>query len=105
MKDNYYKITVNGKQDIFLMAINETEAYFKVRQMSDFKNITEKDVEVHFIPDEDRPNPVLLAEEEEYYGKWIWCSKCGWGGSPEYSSYCCHCGEKFINIQKEEVNE
>lgn len=105
MKDNYYKATIKGKQDIFLMAETESEAHFKIKCISDFKDIKNNDIEIAFIPDKDRPNPILLAEEEEYYGKWIWCSKCGWGGSPEYSSYCCHCGEKFVNIQKEEVNE
>lgn len=105
MKDNYYKVIVNGKQDIFLMASNETQAYFKVRQMPDFKNVSEKDVEVQFIPDEDKPNPIILADKEEYWGRWIWCSKCGNTYSPEYAKYCCHCGEKFTNIQEEEINE
>ena len=105
MKDNYYKVTIKGKQDIFLMAINEIKAYFKVRQMPDFKNITEKDVEIRFLPDENRPNPILLAEKEEYWGRWIWCNKCGHALSPAYAKYCCYCGERFVYIQEEKVNE
>ena len=105
MKDNYYKATIKGKQDIFLMAETESEARFKIKCISDFKDIKNDDIEIIFIPDENRPNPILLSGEEEYWGRWIWCSKCGYAVSPEWAKYCCHCGEKFVNIQKEKVNE
>lgn len=105
MKDNYYKATIKGKQDVFLMAETESEARFKIKCMSDLKDIKNDDIEIIFIPDENRPNPILLSGEEEYWGRWIWCSKCGYAVSPEWAKYCCHCGEKFVNIQKEEVNE
>ena len=102
--NNYYKATIKGKQDVFLMAETKPQARFKIRVMSDFKNIKNEDIEITFIPDENRPNPILLAEKDEYWGKWIWCSKCGRAVSPEGAKYCCYCGEKFVNIQEEEVN-
>ena len=106
---NYYKATIKNTegryQNIFLMAETKYEARSKIRAMSDFKGIENNDIEITFIPDENRPNPILLAEKKEYWGRWIWCSKCGSAVSPEYSSYCCHCGEKFTNTQEEEVNE
>lgn len=98
---NYYKATIKGKQNIFLMAETESQARFKIKWMSDFKDIKIDDIEITFIPDENRPNPILLAGKEEYWGRWIWCSKCGHSYSPAYAKYCCGCGEKFVNIQEE----
>ena len=44
MKDNYYKATIKGKQDIFLMAETESEAHFKIKCMSDLKDIKNDDI-------------------------------------------------------------
>lgn len=102
---NYYKATIKNTegcyQDIFLMAETESQARFKIKWMSDFKDVRIDDIEITFIPDGNKLNPIL----QEYWGRWIWCNKCGHSYSPAYAKYCCNCGEKFVNNQEEKINE
>ena len=38
---------------------------------------------------------IITYDEDEYWGHWLICQKCGSKHTPAYGQYCCECGHKF----------
>lgn len=38
---------------------------------------------------------IVTYDQDEYWGSWLICQRCGSKYTPSYSKYCCECGHKF----------
>ncbi len=38
---------------------------------------------------------IVTYDQDEYWGHWLICQKCGSKSTPAYGQYCCECGHKF----------
>lgn len=52
-------------------------------------------MDYYLVLGDPEPDAIVTYDNNDYWGHWLICQKCGSKSTPAYGQYCCECGHKF----------